>query len=299
MGKLKNVLTWSFSRGRLFNECRRAYYYQYYASWGGWERNSDELARKAYILKNVRNMDAWIGDIVHQAIKWILRTMLNGEGVTLDQARNTIKHQLVKTWEQSRSSAWEKNIKNNLNLLEHYYKREPTREELSRRIRKAVESIYNFYNSGLIDNFSKLEKENFLTIDELDSFNFEGVKTFAIPDLAIKTNKYCLYDWKTGKPSEKDVLQLSCYVLYAVSKWGLDPEDVNIIPIYLTQKGFSTDAVMPVNIDIVKTHIRGSLAEMRAVLLDVKNNKIDAKLCPKAEDSWRCKNCKFQEICLD
>ena len=52
MGTLVNELSWSVSRNSLFSECRRAYYYNYYGSWGGWEANTSATTRKFYILKS-------------------------------------------------------------------------------------------------------------------------------------------------------------------------------------------------------------------------------------------------------
>jgi len=306
MRKLKNTLTWSFSRDRLFKDCRRAYYYHYYASWGGWEAGADEFTRKAYILKNVRGVDAWIGDIIHQVIKWILESKSGtgqaglfqaGREVPYEEACAKAKNLLMKTWEQSRTQMWKENVKRNLNLFEHYYKLEPSREALTPKLQKVTKSIRKFYSPELFGRFKTLDKENFLRLDELDSFDFEGVKVFAIPDFALKNDKFTLYDWKTGKPSDKDILQLSCYTLYAVSKWGLEPEQVELVPVYLTNEEAEVSPVEGINIDRVQDYIRDSISEIKMVLSSVKDNKADIKLCPKTQDSWRCKNCKFQEIC--
>ncbi|MCK4809441.1 MAG: PD-(D/E)XK nuclease family protein [Candidatus Omnitrophica bacterium] len=297
MGRFKSELTWSFSRSRLFKECRRAYYYHYYASWGGWEAGADEFIRKAYVLKNMRNIDAWIGDIVHQIIKWILENKISGKDILAEEAFKKAKQMLTRTWEQSRAKIWMKNIKYNLNLFEHYYKRELTREELVLRLQKVTKSIRNIYNSGLLESFSGLPRESFLSIDELDSFNFEGVKSFAVPDFAVRDGAYTLYDWKTGKPSENDVLQLSCYVLYATRKWGVKTEEVRIVPVYLVREKVSLEPIKAVNVAEVKQYIRDSLKEMKSVLSDVAGNKADIASCPKTNNSWRCERCKFQEIC--
>ena len=36
MADLQNEFSWSKSRHEKFDECRRAYFYTYYGSWGGW-----------------------------------------------------------------------------------------------------------------------------------------------------------------------------------------------------------------------------------------------------------------------
>ncbi len=306
MKKLKSELTWSFSRDRLFNECRRAYFYHYYASWGGWEAQANTFCRKAYILKNVRSIDAWIGDIVHQVIKWILESRVGdsttlfkeGRDISHDQAVKTAKNLLTKTWEQSRGKKWEENVKQNLNLFEHYYGHEPNREQLKIKLEKVANSIRNFYKSGLAEKFSKLSVENFLSIDNLDSFDFEGTRAFAIPDFAIREdNNYLLYDWKTGKRNEKDTLQLSCYSLYAIKKWQVSEKQIKIIPAYLAQDEFLPSSVEAIAPEQIKDYIRKSIERMRNILVDVKSNKADVNNCPKTEDARHCQRCKFQEIC--
>lgn len=304
MAKFKSELTWSFSRDRLFGDCRRAYYYHYYASWGGWEKDADEFTRQAYILKNIRNIDAWVGDIVHQVIKWVLESKIlptnslfsQDKDINLPRATHKAKQMLMKTWEQSRSKTWVSNIKGSLNLFEHYYKRKPSRDELAPKLEKVIKSLKNFYASGLLETISELSQENIVGIEELDSFDFEGIKAFAIPDFAIRKDKYLLFDWKTGKRSDKDVLQLSCYLLYAIKKWEVEPEKIQIIPAYLTAETCFLP-VKPLGVDQVNNYIRNSIAAMKTVLVDIVQNKADIKLCQKTKDTWRCKNCKFQEIC--
>lgn len=297
MAELKSELTWSFSRDRLFWECRRAYYFNYYASWGGWDEQADVLVRKAYILKNIQNIDAWVGDIVHQLLKWIIENRLRKKIVLYEEAARKAKAMLRRTWEQSRSRAWMKNVKHNLNLFEHYYNREPSREELTPRLQKVVTSLHSFYDSGLLEKIDLLPRENILAVDTLDFFELEKVKIFAAPDFALRDNGYFLYDWKTGKPSEKDVLQLSCYLLYAMEKWQASGEEIQIVPVYLAEDNCSLSPVQARPPVEMKEFIRESISEMRSVLSDLSANKADLGLCPRTEDLWRCKNCKFQEIC--
>ena len=297
MGKFKSELTWSVSRDRLFSDCRRAYYYHYYASWGGWRADAEEFTRKAYILKNSRNIDAWIGDIVHQIIKWVLKSKSVKSHISFEEAKNKAKQLLSRTWEQSRSKMWMNDTKNNLNLFEHYYNREPDREALTLKLTKAVKSIRNFYDSGLVDLFSDMSQECFLKIDELDSFNFEGIKVFAVPDFAVYNEGYVLYDWKTGKPSDKDIFQLSCYILYAVEKWKAERRTIKVIPVYLAVDKVSLTPVKEVEEDTIKSYIKSSIEEMKSVLLNLGENAANIENCPKTDDTWRCKNCKFQEIC--
>ena len=298
MAVLKSELTWSFSRNRLFGDCRRAYFYHYYASWGGWDKFAPELARKAYMLRSIQSIDAWIGDIVHEIIKWVLESRARAELITYEQATLKAKGLLLKTWEQSRAKLWQDNPKHNLNLFEHYYNRDSSREVLGAKLEKVLTSLKNFYSCGLLESLQSLSKEDFLSVDELDTFDFQGVKVFAVPDFALRSNGYSLYDWKTGKPGENDLMQLSCYVLYAMAKWNASADAIKIIPVYLADTSVSLVPKAPKPLDEVRNYIQKGIEDMRACLSNEAENKADIVNFPRTEEAWRCRNCKFQEICV-
>ena len=86
MSELKNLFSWSKSRDEEFRECLRMYYYDRYASWGGWEAKAPEAARAAYVLKNLKNRWAWKGEIVHHQIEHLLRSLRAGHPLTPEDA---------------------------------------------------------------------------------------------------------------------------------------------------------------------------------------------------------------------
>ena len=189
----------------------------------------------------------------------------------------------------------EKNIKANLNLFEHYYDQRPEPEVLRQKMEKAARCIRNFYECGLYDS---IDPDQIISVDEFDVFELEGVKVFAIPDLVVSSDKYTLYDWKTGRPSEKDQMQLSMYVLYAISKWGITKDDAVIMPVYLSNESVALDSIECIDSDVVMSCMAESYGKMKAVLSDVDNNIVDPDKCPRTTETWRCNYCKFKEICL-
>lgn len=215
-----------------------------------------------------------------------------------EQAIAKTKQMFLATWEQSRTQAWRNNVKHNCNLFEHYYKREPTHEELKVKLSKAQRSITTFYECGFLESLEGLSPEAYVAVDELDSFDFEGIRVFAVPDFAVHKDSYELYDWKTGKPSDNDVLQLSCYALYAQAKWQAVLEHIRIIPVYLAQEDFAVSPSSIIAPDEVKVYMRGSIGQMKSCLFDISANKADEQKMFRTTEAWRCKNCKFQEICL-
>ena len=79
MGKLINRFSWSPSRDRLYRNCARAYYFNYYGSWGGWERDAPAPARLAYRLKQMTNLPMFAGTVVHDVIKGSIARIRGGK----------------------------------------------------------------------------------------------------------------------------------------------------------------------------------------------------------------------------
>ena len=75
MATLENVFSWSKSRDEQFRECQRKYFYDKYASWGGWDKTALPEIRLAYVLKNIKNRWAWKGETVHHVIEDALKAM--------------------------------------------------------------------------------------------------------------------------------------------------------------------------------------------------------------------------------
>ncbi len=301
MPLLKNEFSWSFSRHKLFNECRRAYYYYYYESWGGWDRHAPDRARKAYVLKKMQNLDMWAGTLVHQLLAGIITQRMAKKATPYAAAIKNAHLALSSQWEDSRKKCWLKSPKAYLNLFEHYYRKEVSQEDIDRTVkRKVYGGIRNFYASGFlayIDTLAANPRGHFLSLEEIDSFLFEGTKLYVVPDFAIRDEGIRLYDWKTGKPSENDTLQLSCYALYAQSKWQARPHEIGIFPVYLLEEKIALNPIETIDADTVRTFLRHSIKEMRSLLKEGSDNEIIPAQCTKTEITARCARCFFQEIC--
>ena len=66
---LVHELSWSASRARMFQKCRRRYYLQYYLAWKGWDRQASDERQRAYLLKKMTRMPMLAGDALHRALE--------------------------------------------------------------------------------------------------------------------------------------------------------------------------------------------------------------------------------------
>jgi CRISPR/Cas system-associated exonuclease Cas4 (RecB family) len=108
-----------------------------------------------------------------------------------------------------------------------------------------------------------------------------------------------IIDWKTGRSMSEDVsMQLSCYAMYAMKKWGVDPEKVKLIEYNLLANQGAEFSVAGDEIENTKAYIAGSIADMQSLLVDVDNNE------PKEEGAFQKVNneriragCNFRKVC--
>ena len=149
MAAFRNNFSWSFSRHKTFQQCRRLYYYTYYGYWNGWSEDAPDRARLAYRLKKMVNMPMWMGDLVHRMAERILGDMRNRELNSLENYQKQVRNLLNREWAQSVEKKWRWKPKYNANLFEHYYGVEITAEERVRARDKVYRCLANLMDSGL------------------------------------------------------------------------------------------------------------------------------------------------------
>ena len=86
--------------------------------------------------------------------------------------------------------------------------------------------------------------------------------------------------------------------MYAMEKWGVDPEKVKLIEYKLLVNQGAEFNFSDGEINNTKTYIAGSIADMHSLLVDVENKE------PKDEDSFlKIKDerirasCDFRKVC--
>jgi CRISPR/Cas system-associated exonuclease Cas4 (RecB family) len=108
-----------------------------------------------------------------------------------------------------------------------------------------------------------------------------------------------IIDWKTGRSMSEDVsTQLSCYAMYAMDKWGIDPENVKLIEYNLLGNQDSEFSVTAAEIENTKAYIAGSIADMQSLLVDVGENVLKEEgTFQKVEDERVRASCNFRKVC--
>ncbi len=304
--KLENEFSWSKSRHERFKECRRAYYFQYYAAWGGWESTAPRFTRELYTLKKLSNRFTWAGSVVHDSVRFALQATQHGR--TVDGARQIERAHAAMQDDfafSRRKGYWnEPGRKPFFGLLEHEYDEAVPNDAWKANWESAKAALEWFYGSRWLELARELTATQWLEVDttNFDSshFQLEGVRVFAIPDFAYREadGTAVIVDWKTGKAREGYDDQLVAYALYLSVRYGLPIERMRAVLVYLNDGKEVEVSVAPEAVEAFKARFRQSVEGMRALLFDqAKNVPLPEGTFELATDLMTCARCPFRRPC--
>jgi hypothetical protein len=319
-------LSWSTSRARTFDSCRRKYYYDYYLSWLGWGRNADPERRSAYLLKKMTRMPMFAGDIVHRAIERYYSRRDQGQPWTSEEAIDWAVTELRRGYKESRDGGWKARPAKSIRLSEHHYG-ESRIDEASgeagrygkRYVERIRECLNTFFEAPELRSVREVEPGDWLACEEMSTFELFDTKIFAIPDFAYVDREgesapsqegagevggggpaVKIVDWKTGAPREADRFQLEVYAFYARERWKVDPLKTTAVDAYLGDGSLAEVQITDEVLAGALARIESSLTEMKAVHFDADASKGDREsfpMVPEAEAPRACSSCSYRELC--
>lgn len=298
MSRLVNEFSWSVSRDRIFSSCRRAYYFRHYGSWGGWEHDTDDRTRDIYRLKKLSNRFTLAGLVVHSVVAEVLDRHRYGRETTLEAAQERALESLKEAFRESRGDA--SRHRKAVRLFEHEYAI-PLQDTAWERMRDRVaECLTHFFASRIYRVILDTPVENWLPIDNLDSFMFEGVKIYVAPDFAFRNDlgNALVLDWKTGRQSaDEDRAQIVCYGLFAWEKWKMAPRRTIGELHYLRTGEKDVVTLDETLLQAGRERIRRSIAAMRALLEDPAGNDAVEESFDRTENRDTCSLCNYRRMC--
>ena len=309
MGELKNTFSWSFSAAEDFDQCRRRRYWSKYGMWGGWARNASPEQKAAYRLCKMDNSWGLMGQATENAIMWVLRQHQQGKPVDADAAWNAVARPfLTRKWNESKEGNWRSSPKQFCCLREHYYGTFENENEMKRRIAAQIQNCISNFIEKVLPRIGHIPASQEILIalpeqgGDVENFEYEGVKIYAIPDYAYRVgNEVHVHDWKAGKiKADQHRLQLSLYALWALVKHGANPENVFLYVEYLNEGQVLPFQVSEEELEETRAVIGESVGEMSEYLEDCDRNR--NMPLPKEEweltfDRTNCMQCNFLELC--
>ena len=306
MSDFKNKFSWSTSRNSLFRECKRKYYYNYYGSWGGWERDTaNKVTRTLYVLKNLQNIHMWKGSSVHWEIERVLKELVStGRLTPKDKSIDRMSEIMRQDFRSSREGAyWNKkgSMKDVIALFEHEYKKDISNETWKKYYDDTVLCLENFYNSETLREIQELSKESILSIESMTAaaLSFTPETIFVKLDLAIESEDIIeIIDWKTGT-GKSDDLQFRVYTLFAHEEYDLPPDKITVREVNLMLNETYSHTFSPRELLDSQDHITRSIESMKSMLKDPEENTAVMVDFPRTENERICESCNFKKICFD
>lgn len=296
MPELKNELVWSYSRHKLLEACPRAYWNNYYGSWGGWGRTASEEARELWQQKKLTSVPLWTGTVVHRVAETLLKRRYHGKTVTeqsaADFAYDTANQDITDSAERRGTPS------KNARFQEHYYQMQVDWDAAVDEIERQVRGL--FENSVFLRLIETPEK--ILEVEELRRFPVEDGEVYVSLDVLVDDGAQGaeIIDWKTGENHEDGEIaaQLGVYGLYVSGILGIDPLKIVARHVNLRYQTETLHPVGPSEIEAARSLIQQGLRTMRSLLSNPQNNTASSAKFPMLpEGSARCGHCVFRKSC--
>lgn len=281
--------SWSASRHDTFSSCRRRYYYSYYAS-----VDDPEI----YRLKKLSALPLWAGSVVHETIEAFLKerdtapTDVEAEGIV----RAAVHERMLTDWKDSEAGS------PRFRLSEHEYRSPVEAEDKRIVVGIVMRSLRNFFRSPTLAAALAAGRQRWLTVEDLVSFEVEGVTVFLRMDLAYRDDegRVVIVDWKTGRGEGRfNEVQMAGYALYAAHQgWASSPEEIVTELAYLAIPRYVRRSIDARRLEEARAFIARSAGSMKALLLDPVQNVARLEDFPMIDRPQFCRRCNFRRLCF-
>ena len=250
------------------------------------------------VHKNLTSLPAFAGLCVHEAIEGWFELKRAGTPMAGGELFKEARDRANEGWKASVGGLWKDDPRKAAHLIEHHYGENIAPEKIAQARSRIKKSTEFFCESSDLQLARDSHPDNWLAMEDLDSFPFSGVKVYAVPDFVHRDGeKVHIWDWKTGRPREEDRFQLKTYALFVQYKWGVEPENIFLHGAYLGEESVESFGVSAADLVAVEGEIEESLRPMKAGHYDPDQESPDLTQFPPTGSPHECPGCRFRGIC--
>lgn len=281
------------------DKCDRAYFWRVFWSWTGWNRDASPSRKLAYALKLSTTGPAMAGKLTHSAMARLVRDARHCRPSNPEAHATEAIGELRKWAKQAEKTTPANSSKKRPMSAELYYGDPIDIDRAEETIRTCVASGAR---SEHIEAISEMTRDLVHVVDQLESFQLDGVDVWVAPDLCYggARGDTLVVDWKTGRPRDTDTEQVKLYGLWAVETGRVEsPDELTLSLAYLATGEVVEQRVTAADIEATRAKVLGFAAEVAALRDPVTTApRMDAEAWPKIEQGSRaCGWCEFRELC--
>lgn len=292
---------WSHSLGRDLDACDRRVFYRVWGSFGGWSRDSASLPHLLYTARHSKDLKAYAGTVVHEAIQRLVERVRAGirippRSMWLDRfdekIRAEVRYSASRQW-----TAFANPKRAPLILYEHLVGADLHDWQIDDAVDRSQRAFSSFLDHYL-PQIVEVGPERIVLIDSLDKVELDGFDLFLSPDLVLLEGYSTeIIDWKTGIGTNAE--QLHAYAWYFEryrQKMGIHemPVEGRSIPLLAPEKELRIP-IGPDELASAEARIRRDLGRMRALSERAAGGDLAFS---KTADPSACEWCSFSFHCL-
>lgn len=297
--------TWSASRHRMFSQCRRQYYLNYYGARRVRELK-DPIVSAVWWLKQGTTLPMWIGSVVHHVAREAVLAHRAGSPLAEEEMEKLAFAYYYEGYEASQRGSRYGNQW--VVLMDHLYPDDPRSLDCDSGAEQVLRHVSALFTSDAYSLIASLPPTAILEVDEpFQSFNLAGVpllrraiRIFAIPDVLLRYgDRLIIVDWKTGDVERESIRdQAGVYRLYAHLKYGVPEDRIDVHIADLASGGQTVDPPSGVpSIGEARAFVHTSIAAMVEQMNDFEYNTAHIANFPMTEDRSMCQSCPFKRAC--
>ncbi|MBN1313125.1 MAG: PD-(D/E)XK nuclease family protein [Anaerolineae bacterium] len=298
------AFSWSASRHKMFEDCKRRYYLNYYGARRVREAKNP-VTSAVWWLKQVTPVRTWIGTVIHHVASLAVQAHRDEKEIDEKELIDTATRYHWEGWLASKRGA--KHDGQWIILFEHLYPGDGLSIDRDAAEALVVDLTRTFLASDAYGFIKYLPPGAVREVDPpFQSFELTGVpavgklRVYAIPDVLLHDGQdIYIIDWKTGSAAHESIRwQAGVYRLYAHQTYLLPEQSIHVSIADLENTGESiepTGGIPP--LDETRTFISASVQAMLGRLDDVAYNTASIHSFPMTDDLAMCRQCSFKRAC--
>lgn len=288
----KNEFSWSLSRFTLFNFCKKAYCFHYYASWGGWLDDATPFQKLVYRLKQIKTEKEWIDELILEAIEKSIRQEID---LNIQSIKSYCFRKAYAELSSLQNREFLKDPKK-LSLFSHYYGKDSV-FSIQNRISERMNEIFESLSYQKLDFLLHKKFLDFISINELVKFNLGQIPIWCKPSFIyheaeeIIVENFRFNDFRndsTWPLSSAISLIFSLKSLLRLNKKFQSKTtfiyDKNLLPVYAALNVTETAEIIL------------NSAQLMLSSLDAERETIEINFQACSEKE-KCRECNFKEAC--